>query len=95
MFFIPGQSNKQAPGRVLAERLEADRSSRYKSLVGLTIALSGSNALLGRCFDNESHDKDCNRDRATEVGNVRVESFHAVFVGRMSLLVFLWPMAKA
>ena len=52
-------------------------------------------ALLSRCFDNESHDKDCNRDGAAEVGNVRVESFHAGSVGRTSLQVFLWPMAKA
>ena len=52
------------------------------------IALSGSNALLCRCFNNESHDKDCNRDGATEVGDVRMKSFHAVSVGRMSLLVF-------
>ena len=52
------------------------------------IAPSGSNALLGRCFDNESHDKDCNRDSATEVSNVRLESFHAVSEGRMSLMLF-------
>ena len=52
-------------------------------------------ALLGRCFENESHDKDCNRYGAAEVGNVRVESFHAGSVGQTSLQVFLWPMAKA
>ena len=51
--------------------------------------------LSGRCFDDESHDKDCNRDGATEVGNVRVESFHAASAGYRSLLFFLWPMAKA
>ena len=51
--------------------------------------------LSGRCFDDESHDKDCNRDGATEVSNVRVESFHAACAGSMSLLFFLWPMAKA
>ncbi len=59
------------------------------------IAPSGSNALLGRCFDNESHDKDCNRDGATEVRNVRMKSFHAVSVGGTSLLFFFWPVAKA
>ena len=52
-------------------------------------------ALLSRCLDNESHDKDCNRDGAAEVRNVRVESFHASSVGGISLQVFLWPMAKA
>ena len=52
-------------------------------------------ALLSRCFDNESHDKDCNRDGAAEVGNVRVESFHAASVVCMSLLFFLSPVAKA
>ncbi|QNI64266.1 hypothetical protein SynA1544_01328 [Synechococcus sp. A15-44] len=51
--------------------------------------------LLGRRFENEGHDKDCNRDGATEVSNVRVESFHAASASRMSLLFFLWPMAKA
>ena len=51
--------------------------------------------LLGRRFENESHDKDCNREGATEVSNVRVESFHAASASRMSLLLFLWPMAKA
>ena len=64
-------------------------------MVGLTIAPRGSEGHLGRCFDNESHDKDCNRDGATEVRNVRVESVHAIVGGPMSLLVFLWPMAKA
>jgi len=49
----------------------------------------------GSCFDYESHDKDCNRDGATEVGNVRVESFHAASAGYRSLLFFLWAMAKA
>ena len=52
-------------------------------------------ATSGRCFNDESHDEDCNRDSATEVSNVRVESFHAAFEGRMSLMFFLWPMAKA
>ncbi|MEC7738838.1 MAG: hypothetical protein VYE46_08205 [Cyanobacteriota bacterium] len=42
----------------------------------------------GRCFDDESHDEDCNRDSATKVSNVRVESFHAASVGRMSLIFF-------
>ena len=51
--------------------------------------------LLRRRFENESHDKDCNRDGATEVSNVRVESFHAASASGMSLLFFLWPMAKA
>ena len=51
--------------------------------------------LSGRCFDDESHDKDCNRDGATEVSNIRMESFHAAYAVLMSLLVFLWPMAKA
>ena len=51
--------------------------------------------LLGRCFDDESHDKGCNRDGATEVSNIRVESFHAASAGYRSLLFFLWPMAKA
>jgi len=51
--------------------------------------------LSGSCFDDESHDKDCNRDGATEVGNVRVESFHAASAGYRSLLFFLWAMAKA
>ena len=51
--------------------------------------------LLSRCLDNESHDKDCNRDGAAEVGNVRVDSFHAGSVGRIILQVFLWPMANA
>ena len=50
--------------------------------------------LSGSCFDDESHDKDCNRDGATEVGNVRVESLHAASAGCRSLLFFLWPMAK-
>ena len=54
-----------------------------------------SQALLCGCFDDESHDEDCNDDGATEIGNVRVKSFHAASVGRMSLLFFLWPMAKA
>ncbi|QNJ03093.1 hypothetical protein SynPROSU1_01492 [Synechococcus sp. PROS-U-1] len=54
-----------------------------------------SQALLCGCFDDESHDEDCNGDGATEIGNVRVKSFHAASVGRMSLLFFLWPMAKA
>jgi hypothetical protein len=54
-----------------------------------------SAGVLSRCFDDESHDEDCNGDGATEVGNVRVKSFHAASVGRMSLLFFLWPMAKA
>ena len=44
--------------------------------------------LSGSCFDDESHDKDCNRDGATEVGNVRVESFHAASAGYRSLLFF-------
>ena len=44
--------------------------------------------LSGRCFEDESHDKDCNRDSATEVSNVRVESFHAASEGRISLLFF-------
>ena len=54
-----------------------------------------SQALLCSCFDDESHDEDSNGDGATEIGNVRVKSFHAASVGRMSLLFFLWPMAKA
>ena len=51
--------------------------------------------LSGRCFEDESHDKDCNRDSATEVSDVRVETFHAASAGCRSLLFFLWPMAKA
>ena len=51
--------------------------------------------LSGSCFDDESHDKDCNRDSATKVSNVCVESFHAVIAGSVSLLFFLWLMAKA
>ena len=50
---------------------------------------------LMRLLDDESHDEDCNGDGATEVGNVRVESFHAASAGYRSLLFFLWPMAKA
>lgn len=57
--------------------------------------ISWSNALLSRCLNNKSHDHYCNRDSATEVGNVRVESFHAASASRMSLLFFLWSMAKA
>ena len=45
--------------------------------------------------NNKSHDNYCNRNSATEVGNVRVESFHAASASRMSLLFFLWPMATA
>lgn len=48
----------------------------------------GSNAQLSRCLDDESHDEDCNRDSATKVSNVRVESFHAASVGCMSLIFF-------
>ena len=44
--------------------------------------------LLGRCLNNEGHDKDCNRDGATEVSNVRVESFHAASACCRSLLFF-------
>ena len=44
--------------------------------------------LSGRCFNDEGHDKDCNRDSATEVSNVRVESFHAASEGRLSLMFF-------
>ena len=50
---------------------------------------------LGRCFDDESHNKDCNRNGSTEVSNVRVESFHAASGVCMSLLFFLSPVAKA
>ena len=50
---------------------------------------------LGRCFDDESHNKHCNRNGSTEVSNVRVESFHAASVVCMSLLFFLSPVAKA
>jgi hypothetical protein len=64
-------------------------------LDALTIRSCLSEVLLGRCFDNESHDKHCNCDGATEVGNVRVESVHEVSVSPKSLLFFLWPMAKA
>ena len=42
--------------------------------------------LSGRCFDDESHDKDCNRDGATEVSNIGVESFHPASEGCRSLL---------
>ena len=48
-----------------------------------------SQALLCSCFDDESHDEDSNGDGATEIGNVRVKSFHAASVGGMSLLFFL------
>ena len=39
--------------------------------------------------DSNSHDKDCNRDGATEVSNVRVESFHAALRVVGQLLFFL------
>jgi len=47
-----------------------------------------SKDVLGRCFNNEGHNKHRNRDGATEVGNVCVESFHAVFLDLLSLLFF-------
>ena len=51
--------------------------------------------LLGRCFNDESHKKNRNRNGSAEVSNVRVESFHAASVVCMSLLFFLSPVAKA
>ena len=48
-----------------------------------------SRGCLSRCFHNESHHKNCNSYCANEVGNVRVEAFHAVPFSHKSLQLFL------
>ena len=48
--------------------------------------------LSGRCFDDESHDKG---SQCPQCFAVLVESFHEASAGCRSLLVLLWPMAKA
>ncbi len=70
-------------------------SGRYESLAGLTAGPRGSQELLGRRFDHESHHKDCNCNGSTEVSNVGVKSFHEASVSHLSLLFFLSLMAKA
>ena len=105
----PSQANKPIKPRALtytemmndgrqqmdeAEHAREQSCSRESMPCRRTL-ISWSNASLSRCLNNKSHYKDCNRDSATEVSNVRVESFHSASAGRMSLLFFLWPMAKA
>ena len=87
----------QQVGRELS-RVQGKRDKRFFSLqiLGcLNDCAKRHHPLLGRCLNNKSHDKDCNRDSATEVGNVRVESFHSAIADSVSLLFFLWAMAKA
>ena len=93
MFFIPADPIRRYQGESLLSKEK--KFVLLQTLGWLMVMPSGSNAPLGRCFNNESHDKNRNRDGATEVCNVRMKSFHAVSVGRMSLQVFFWPEAKA
>ena len=68
--------------------METICSGRYESLAGLTGGPREREALLGRCFDDESHDKDCNCNGATEISHVGVKSFHEASVSHSILLFF-------